>query len=169
MPAAPSDRLVWTAAVVDPRPGERVLEVGCGAGVLVSLLAERGAHVVAVDRSAAMATSAGRRNADAVAAGRVSVVAGPLAGTSLTGPFDSVVCVNVRAFWTAPAPEWDVVTGLVGAGGRVVVAWSVMDPHSDGPLAGLERLAGERGWRTTAVHRAPTTPYESVAVVLHRV
>ena len=61
---AASDRLVWAAAVVDPAPGERVLEVGCGHGVLVSLLAERigTGQVVAVDRSPTMIAAAARRN-----------------------------------------------------------------------------------------------------------
>jgi protein-L-isoaspartate O-methyltransferase len=36
-----SERLSWAAGVVAPSPSDRVLEVGCGHGVLVSLLAER--------------------------------------------------------------------------------------------------------------------------------
>ena len=68
-----SDRLVWAAGVVAPQPGERVLEVGCGHGVLVSLLAERAGLVLGVDRSPAMVAAAGRRNRAAVHAGRVEL------------------------------------------------------------------------------------------------
>ena len=44
-----SERLAWAAGVVAPQPGERVLEVGCGHGVLVSLLAERAGLVLGVE------------------------------------------------------------------------------------------------------------------------
>lgn len=126
MPA--SERLAWAAEVVAPSPSDRVLEVGCGHGVLLSLLADLGAS-----------------------------------------PFDVVVSVNVRAFWTAPAPEWDVVGRLLAPGGRVVVAFSVMGAGSDGPIVrAVERLAGERGLECVAVHRGRTTPMDSRAVELLR-
>jgi hypothetical protein len=48
----PSERLGWTADVVAPSPSDRVLEVGCGHGVLVSLFAARltTGLVVGIDR-----------------------------------------------------------------------------------------------------------------------
>ena len=48
----PSERLGWTADVVAPSPSDRVLEVGCGHGVLVSLCAARltTGLVVGIDR-----------------------------------------------------------------------------------------------------------------------
>jgi len=41
------DRIV---AAVDPSPGDTILEIGAGFGVLTLALAERGAHVVAIER-----------------------------------------------------------------------------------------------------------------------
>ena len=37
----PSERLAWAAEVVAPAGTDRVLEVGCGHGVLLSLLADQ--------------------------------------------------------------------------------------------------------------------------------
>jgi ubiquinone/menaquinone biosynthesis C-methylase UbiE len=54
-----------TAAMLDPRPGERVLEVGCGLGADARELAERvlpGGEVVAVDLSTAMVEAARERH-----------------------------------------------------------------------------------------------------------
>jgi SAM-dependent methyltransferase len=125
--AAASARLAWAADVVAPRPGERVLEVGCGHGVLVSLLVDRlsGGEVVAVDRSPTMVAAATRRNQAAVDAGRVRLSAALLTDAPLDpAGFDAVVSFNVRAFWTPPAPEWDVVRRVLQPGGRAVVAYS---------------------------------------------
>jgi SAM-dependent methyltransferase len=169
---AASERLAWTADVVAPAPGDRVLEVGCGHGVLLSLLATRltTGVVVGVDRSATMIEAAGRRNQGAIDAGRVAVISARLTDAVLEGqPFDVVVSFNVRAFWTPPAPEWDVVDRVLEPGGRVFVAFSVMGAGADGPIGeAVRRLAGQRGLRLVTAHRGPTTPIESVALELHR-
>ncbi|MFI7444275.1 class I SAM-dependent methyltransferase [Nonomuraea indica] len=40
--------------LLDPRPGERVLDLGCGTGVLTAQIAARGAEVLGIDGSPAM-------------------------------------------------------------------------------------------------------------------
>ena len=163
-----SERLAWAAGVVAPAAADRVLEVGCGHGVLLSLLAEWAGEVVGVDRSATMTAAAHRRNAEAVAEGRVRLVTAPLTDADVgTTPFDVVVSFDVRAFWTPPAPEWDLVRRLLAPGGRVVVAFSVMGPGADERIrTDVCRLAGERGLAEHAVHRAGTAPTPSAAIEL---
>lgn len=168
MTAAASARLAWMAGVVAGLPGERVLEVGCGHGVLVDLLAGRGCDVVAVDRSPTMVAAAGRRNRAAVAAGRVRLLTATLLDADLgSEPFDAVVAFDVRAFWTPPAPEWDAVAGVLRPAGRVLVGFSVMRPDAaDVVPAAVAELAAGRGLSVTAVHRGATTPMPSAAVEL---
>ncbi|WP_158579985.1 methyltransferase domain-containing protein [Geodermatophilus marinus] len=167
---APSERLAWVAGVVAARPGERVVEVGCGHGVLVSLLVAAGAEVVAVDRSATMTAAAARRNRAAVDAGTVRLLTAPLVAADLPpGAVDVVVAVDVRAFWTPPAPEWDVVQRVLAPGGRAVVAFSVMRPGADRSTTdAVARAAAPHGFVVTAVHRGATAPTPAAAVVLHR-
>ena len=169
----PSERLAWAAEGVAPRETDRVLEAGCGHGVLLSLLAARvpDGEVVGVDRSATMTAAAGRRNAVAVATGRVRLITAALTSADVgEAPFDVVVSFDVRAFWTPPAPEWDIVARVLRPGGRVVVAFSLMTEEAFEPVtAAVARLAYERGIERVAVHRRATTPYESVAVELRRV
>ncbi len=47
--------------ILEPRPGERILDLGCGSGQLTAKIAETGANVTGIDRSAEMIAEA-RRN-----------------------------------------------------------------------------------------------------------
>ncbi len=167
-----SDRLASVAAVVAAAPGERVLEVGCGAGVLVTLLAAAvdPGRVVAVDRSARMAAAAVRRNRAAVEAGRVRVLAAPLVDADLGEErFDVVVAVDVRALWTPPAPEWDVVARVLAPGGRVVLGSSVMRAGEAGRVRDhVARAAGRRGLSVTATAQVTTVPFPTATIELRR-
>jgi SAM-dependent methyltransferase len=127
--------------------------------------------VVGVARAPTMTAAAGRRNDDAVATGRMRLLTAALTAADLGEvPFDVVVSFDVRAFWTPPAAEWDVVGRVLSPGGRVVVAFSLMTPEAFGPVtAAVARLAGERGIEQVAVRRGATSPYESVAVELRKV
>ena len=167
-----SARQTWAAGVVAARPGERVLEVGCGHGVLVALLAERAGEVLGVDRSPTMVAAAARRNRAAVEAGRVRLQAAALSDADLGSvPFDVVVCFDVRAL-TDPAQEatWDVVDRVLAPSGRVVVAFSVMTPRTaDDVVATVTRLGSARGLGLAAVHRrAAAAGIGSAAVELRR-
>jgi SAM-dependent methyltransferase len=169
--AAPG-RQSWAAGVVAPQPGERVLEVGCGHGVLAALLAEQARDVLAIDRSPAMVAAAGRRNRAAVEAGRVRLQAAALSDADLgPDPFDVVVGFDVRAFWD-PAQEatWDVVDRVLAPAGRVLVAFSVMTPGAEEDVvAAVSRLAGARGLVPAGVHRrAAAAGIGSAAVELRR-
>src|SRR4051794_17173137 len=52
-------------ARLGPRPGERILDLGCGDGVLTAQIAESGATVVGIDASAEMVASARALGVDA--------------------------------------------------------------------------------------------------------
>ena len=72
MASKPSERFVWAVDTLALEPADRVLEVGCGHGVAVSLVCERltSGRITAIDRSQKMIEMAARRNREHVAAGR---------------------------------------------------------------------------------------------------
>jgi trans-aconitate methyltransferase len=51
--------------LLDPQPGESILDVGCGDGALTEKILERGAGVVGIDNSPSMVGAARRRGLDA--------------------------------------------------------------------------------------------------------
>jgi SAM-dependent methyltransferase len=165
-----SARLQWAADVAAPRPGDRVLEVGCGHGVLLDLLAARVTEgvVVGLDRSATMTTAAAARNGTAVRAGRVVLHTATLLDADLGGaPFDLVVAVHVGAFWRPPAAEYAAVRRVLTGDGRLVLATQPLQPTRAADLAGqVAALAAPHGLAVRAVHSAATPPRPSIAVEL---
>ena len=51
--------------LLDPQPGERILDIGCGDGTLTARIVERGARVVGIDSSDSMIEAARARGLDA--------------------------------------------------------------------------------------------------------
>jgi trans-aconitate methyltransferase len=78
--------------ILAPRPGERILDLGCGDGSLTVRLAERGASVVAVDRSPEMVAAARARGLDA----RLGDATALLFAAEFDGVFSNAVLHWVR-------------------------------------------------------------------------
>ena len=136
-------RLSWTASILSPTPGEVLLEVGCGNGVLLSLLcATPASRIVAIDRSETAVSAAARRNASAIADGRVAVLAAELASAGLGEQrFDTIYAVNVNVFWLDPRREMAAVARLLKPAGRLLL---VYDPPSAGKADDLAALLAPR-------------------------
>jgi Methylase involved in ubiquinone/menaquinone biosynthesis len=112
--------------LLDVRPGDRVLEVGYGPGVLLGLLAGRvgDGRVSGVDPSPEMRALAIRHNRDAVRAGRVDPRIGTVEATGFAdAEFDRVVTVNTVAIWPDLEAGLRELHRVTRPGGRIVIAW----------------------------------------------
>jgi ubiquinone/menaquinone biosynthesis C-methylase UbiE len=114
-----SKRLRWAVEVLQVDPDDRILEVGCGHGVAVSLVCARldGGGITAVDRSPKMIETARRRNEGH--AGKMRFVVATLAEADLRDEaYDKVFAVHVAAL-QRPGDELDIVRRRLAAGGRL--------------------------------------------------
>lgn len=139
----PAERLVWAVDTLAVAPADRLLEIGCGHGVAVSLVCERldGGTITAIDRSATMVAMASRRNAEHVAAGVACFRAVSLHEADFGDTrFDTIFAVHVGVFLRGrPARELELVGSHLAPGGRLQLAYQPLDPRAVGGT--VERLS----------------------------
>jgi ubiquinone/menaquinone biosynthesis C-methylase UbiE len=95
----------WALSYLDAQPTDRVLDIGCGGGMAIKLIAEIAVDgfVAGIDHSQEMVGQARRRNAAAMRAGRVEIVRGDVAALPFDdASFDSVIGVETFYFWSDP-------------------------------------------------------------------
>jgi cyclopropane fatty-acyl-phospholipid synthase-like methyltransferase len=123
--AKPSARQAWAVEQLDVQPDDRVLELGCGQGVAVTLICERlhGGTVVALDRSPKMTAAATRRNAGYVDSGRARIVTASLEDADLGDAlFDKVLALHFPPLQRGePAAELAKVRRHLTADGALYV------------------------------------------------
>ena len=152
-------RVRWAVEVLDPQPGEHVLEVGCGPGAAAELVCPRLAdgHLLAVDRSPVAVARTLARCASHVAAGRLRVEQAQLGGLDLpSGSLDAAFCVDVNLFWTGPASrELAALRAGLRAGGRLLVLYGAGPTASERLVDRVAAALREGGFDEVEVLTSP--------------
>ena len=105
-------------SLLEPQPGESILDIGCGTGHLTQAIAEAGAHVIGIDSSARMLETA------RTAYPELELLVVDARTFSFPTPFDAVFS-NAALHWIPEAEE--VVRNIAAAlkpGGRFVAEFS---------------------------------------------
>jgi SAM-dependent methyltransferase len=156
-PAVP-ERLAWARTLVDAQGPEHILEIGCGPGVALGLVAAAltTGQVTGVDRSATAIARAARRIGEHLATGRVALVNAALADLDLPGhTVDTAFAVNVNVFWTTPAdPELAVLGNVLRPGGVLHLVYETPGPSSRA-VAAVESNLRRHGFSTTTTVGQP--------------
>lgn len=160
-------RYEWTLDLLDIGPTDRVLELGFGPGLGIRGAAER-AHqgaVSGVDHSAVMLRQASKRNAAAIAAGRVKLYRASVdALPDFPARFDRIFGVNVHIFWSDTAVVIAGLLGLLQPGGTLALtfqprnrgATSADTVRAGGKLTALFESAGLERVRTEILELTPS-------------
>jgi SAM-dependent methyltransferase len=122
-----------------PGLGDLALELGQLAAGEPPPVGDPG-HVYGIDPSEVMLRQATRRNAAAIAAGRVTLRRASVdrLPPSLGGPFDAILTVNSLGFWPAPTERLEELRRRLRPGGRIAVA---SQPRCPGATASTSRDA----------------------------
>lgn len=148
MAARASRRLAWAVETMAVEPQDRVLEVGCGHGVAVSLVCERleGGRITAVDRSPKMIEIARERNREH--AGKVRFLTARIEDAALGDErYERAFAVHVAAL-QQPGPALDHVCSRLAPGGRLGLFTQAPGWRTAGPA---RRAAAELGEVMAAV------------------
>jgi len=99
-----------------PTAGERVLDAGCGAGLLAVMAAHRGAHVTGLDVSAELVRDAAARG------GGPRYVVGDLESLPFpAGRYDAVAALNSVPYARDPAAALAELARVTAHGGRLLL------------------------------------------------
>ena len=151
-----AEPLVWAVDTLAVEPDERLLEIGCGHGVAVSLVCEKlkGGTITAIDRSGKMIEAARKRNADHVAAGAASFqTATPLDADLGDTRFDKVFAVNVGMFWRQrPVRELAILREHLAPDGKLFLFHEPPPGSKVPPIAGpVSELLESNGFTVVEV------------------
>ncbi len=125
------ERFSWTTSVLDLQAASQVLEIGCGAGILVTQIAGKlsTGTTTAIDRSGAMIKLAAKRNQAFITTGKVTLMVSDFLQTQLPkAAFDKIIAFNVNFFWKGPAKELLLIKDYLKPGGQLFIFYQA--PYS---------------------------------------
>ena len=123
-------RLDWIERVVDGLAGKRVLDVGCGGGILAEGMAGRGASVLGIDLSEKALGVAKLHRLESGATVDYRLVAAEALAAEATEGFDLVTCMEMLEHVPDPASTIAACAALTRPGGTFVISTINRNPKS---------------------------------------
>lgn len=158
-PAGHETSFAMMLDALHPGPGDRLLDLGCGGGVFLERVLARGAGAAGLDHSPDMVAETRRRNAAALAAGRLELHQGDVARLPF-GDAAFTLVTSLNAFFFFPEPQAAIaeMARVLAPGGRLGIVTTppeqaAMLKRWFGPVAARMRLDAPdslAGWMADA-------------------
>lgn len=160
----------WTLELMDPKPDETILDIGCGGGRALRRLSEivTEGSLYGVDYAETAVESSKEENAEAVAAGKMTILRGSVSDLPFAdNTFDKIFSIESYYFWPDLVNDLKEIRRVLKPGGRVFIA---ADTHGREGLseetqyyirildmtnlsfAEFEQVLKEAGYRNIQVH-----------------
>ena len=163
-----SERFAWAVQLLDPQPGDHILEIGCGAGIFIEHIGRRlqQGSITAVDRSASMISKAGSRNRHLVESGKLQLLCSPISEVkNMTTTFDKVAAFNVNFFLKGPSQELQLIRGLMKPDGHLCIfhqaPYEIDETAAEPICSALEK----NGFRLVKLELKPLKPFAAIGTV----
>lgn len=114
-------RLEWINAKV-PLAGKRVIDIGCGGGILAESMARKGADVTGIDLSDKALKVADLHSLESGAKVRYKLIAAEAMAEAEPGQYDVVTCMEMLEHVPDPAAIVQACAALVKPGGHVFLS-----------------------------------------------
>ena len=123
-------RLAWIESIVGTLAGKRVLDVGCGGGILAEAMATRGAQVTGIDLAEKPLGVARLHTLESGVAVDYRLIEAETLARETPATFDVVTCMEMLEHVPDPGSTLAACAALVRPGGRVVVSTINRNPKS---------------------------------------
>jgi len=123
-------RLGWVQRIVGDLRGKRILDVGCGGGILSESMAASGARVTGIDLSDKALGVARLHKLESGADVEYRLVAAETLAAESPGAYDVVTCMEMLEHVPEPASVVAAVATLVKPGGTIVISTLNRNPKS---------------------------------------
>ncbi len=122
-------RLEWINARA-PLAGKKVLDVGCGGGILAESMARKGANVTGIDLSEKALKVADLHSLESGVAVRYELIAAEALAAREPGQYDVVTCMEMLEHVPDPASIVQACATLVKPGGKVFFSTISRNPKA---------------------------------------
>src|SRR5215471_5745874 len=165
-------RNAWTLSFLDTGQDDHILEVGCGPGALIQVLAARATDglVVGADLSPVMLQQAARRNAQAIREGRVRLQLGSATALPFEdASFDKELSANSLPFWPNQEAGVKEMRRVLKPGGVIAIIlqpiWARTESEVKQIGARLLALLSTVGFQQARLEFKPMKPIASVCAL----
>ena len=122
-------RLEWINAKV-PLAGKRVIDIGCGGGILAESMARKGANVTGIDLSEKALKVADLHSLESGVNVRYKLIAAEAMAAEEAGQYDVVTCMEMLEHVPDPAAIVQACAALVKPGGHIFMSTLNRNPKS---------------------------------------